>query len=101
MSNVINTTEKKKTYSDKWLYIFYMFMLSIELLTLAYGARKHFHLEITAIGYIISICIARFVHHRLQKKMPNILSAFISFLIGQLLPLAIVSLPYLFILLFG
>jgi len=99
MNTVINTTENKKTYSDKYLYVFYMFMLSLELLTLAYGTRKHFHLETTVIGYVISFLIARFSHHRLQKKIPNILSAFISFLIGQLLPLAIVSLPYLFILL--
>ena len=96
MSNLTNSTENKKTYSDKWLYVFYMFMLCLEYLTLAYGTRKHFHLETKVIEYLISFFFARFAHDRLQKKMPNILSAFTSFLIGQLLPLAIVSLPVLF-----
>ena len=101
MSNVTSTTENKKTYSDKWLYIIFGSYICLKLISIVYGTTKHYHLDVDIFGYLISFFIARFAHHRLQKKMASIPSAIISFLIGIFLPLAIISLPYLFILLFA
>ncbi len=82
-------TNKTKTYSDMWLYILFGLSICFDIYCYFWNLREYASLFGTSVFYVVWFLIARGFHHKLQNKMPNIISTIISMIFGYYIPLVI------------